>query len=174
MSSPFEAGELTADYWIDRLQLQPHPEGGFYRQTYRAPLLIPQDALPSTFHGPRYASTAIYFLLAADDFSALHRLAADEVWHFYAGSPLLVHSIDPAGHHRVTTLGHNLDTGEQLQCVVPGGHWFGSCLEQPGTYALVGCTVAPGFDFADFEMGVRAALLSQYPQHTHLILALTR
>ncbi len=164
----------SAKYWIDRLKLESHPEGGFFRQTYRAPLILEQSALPATFQGPRSASTAIYFLLAGEDFSALHCLAADEVWHFYAGGALLVHSIDLNGNHRVVKLGPNLEAGEQFQCVVPAGNWFGSCLEEPGTYALVGCTVAPGFDFAEFEMAERAVLLTQYPDHRALIEKLTR
>src|SRR5205085_12156940 len=105
----------TAQYWIAQLKLQPHPEGGFFRQTYRAPLVIEQSALPSTFRGPRSASTAIYFLLAEEDFSALHRLAADEVWHFYAGTALLVHSIDLTGNHSVIKLGQNPEADEQFQ-----------------------------------------------------------
>lgn len=164
----------SAQYWIDRLKLEPHPEGGFFRQTYRAPLVLERSALPDTFGGPRNASTAIYFLLAGEDFSALHRLAADEVWHFYAGAALLVHSIDSVGNHNVMKLGQNAEAGEQFQLVVPAGHWFGSCLERPDGYALVGCTVAPGFDFADFEMGERAALMSQYPHHKALIEKVTR
>lgn len=165
----------SAQYWIDRLDLEPHPEGGYFRQTYRATLVIGQPALPASFKGPRSASTAIYFLLAGEDVSALHRLGSDEVWHFYAGNTLLVHSIDPGGNHNSIKLGQNPEAGEQFQCVVPSGHWFGSCLEQPDdTYALVGCTVAPGFDFADFEMAERSSLVAQYPQHRDLIDKLTR
>lgn len=164
----------SAQYWIDKLRLEPHPEGGFFRQTYRAPLLIEQSALPDTFRGSRSASTAIYFLLAGEDFSALHRLAADEMWHFYAGDVLLVHNIDSAGNHKVMKLGPNAEAGEQFQCVVPAGHWFGACLERPDGYALMGCTVAPGFDFAEFEMAERAGLIAQYPQHKALIEKLTR
>jgi uncharacterized protein len=89
-----------AQYWIDQLKLKPHPEGGFFRESYRSSVVIPEPALPATFRGPRTASTAIYFLLAGEDFFALHRLAADEVWHFYAGSRLLVHTIDPNGFTR--------------------------------------------------------------------------
>jgi uncharacterized protein len=164
----------NAQYWIHHLHLKPHPEGGFFRVTYRAPLVIDQSALSSAFHGPRSISTAIYFLLAGEDFSALHRLAADEIWHFYAGSTLVVHSIDIHGHHSVAKLGQNLEAGEQFQHLVPAGQWFGSCLGQRDTYALVGCTVAPGFDYSDFEIAERAALISVYPQHRNLIEKLTR
>lgn len=164
----------NAPYWIDHLNLQPHPEGGFFRETYRAPLVIPQSALPAAFRGARNASTAIYFLLAGQDFSALHRLAADEVWHFYAGSALLIHIIDSDGKYSVVKLGQNIAAGEQFQCVVPAGHWFGSCLDGEDGYALAGCTVSPGFDFADFEMGSRDELLARYPQHREVIVRLTR
>ena len=165
---------IDAQYWIAHLALKPHPEGGFFRESYRSSVVIPDSALPATFRGPRSASTAIYFLLSGEDFSALHRLAGDEVWHFYAGSPLLVHSIDPNGNHSVIRLGQKTEANEQLQCVVPGGHWFGSCLERPDKYALVGCTVAPGFDFSDFEMARRADLVAEYPQHRDIIHKLTR
>jgi predicted cupin superfamily sugar epimerase len=130
--------------------------------------------LPATFRNSRSVSTAIYFLLAGDDFSALHRLASDEVWHFYAGSPLLVHNIDRNGSYSIVKLGQSPGDEQQFQCVIPAGNWFGSCLERPNTYALVGCTVAPGFDFADFEMARRADLLNEYPRHKDVIESLTR
>ena len=163
----------SAQHWIERLDLQPHPEGGWYRQTYRASLTLPHAALPG-FAGDRAASTAIYFLLAGDQFSALHRLRSDEVWHFYAGSGLIVHVIDPGGTYSVLLLGNDAASGEQFQAVVPAGCWFGSSLRHPNSYALVGCTVAPGFDFADFEMAKRAELIAHYPQHRAVIERLTR
>src|SRR5690242_16047142 len=123
-----------AQYWIDQLRLEPHPEGGFFRQTYRAPLVIEQSALPSTFRGPRSASTAIYFLPAGVEFSELHSMAAHEVWHFYAGTASHDHSIDLTGNHIVKNLGRNPEADEQLQVVVSAGHWFGSCMEQPDQY----------------------------------------
>jgi uncharacterized protein len=164
---------MEAQHWIDRLNLEPHPEGGWYRQTYRAPLTLPHSALPS-YAGDRAASTAIYFLLAGDQFSALHRLRSDEVWHFYTGSGLIVHVITPEGDYRQLLLGSNAAAGEEFQAVVPAGCWFGSSLRQPNTYALVGCTVAPGFDFADFEIARRNDLAAQYPQHRNIIERLTR
>jgi predicted cupin superfamily sugar epimerase len=163
----------AAQHWIDRLNLEPHPEGGWYRQTYRAPLMLPQSALPG-HHGDRAACTAIYFLLAGDQFSAFHRLRSDEVWHFYAGSGLIVHVIKPDGEYQQLLLGSNPASGEHLQGVVPAGCWFGSSLRQPDTLALVGCTVAPGFDFADFEMAKRDELIAQYPQHRAIVESLTR
>jgi uncharacterized protein len=163
----------TAQHWIDRLRLEPHPEGGHYRQTYRARLILPHSALPG-FSGDRAASTTIYFLLADDQFSAFHRLRSDEVWHFYAGSTLIVHVIEASGKYTELLLGSDPTSGEDFQAVVPAGCWFGSSLRLPNTWALVGCTVAPGFDFADFEMARRAELTAQHPQHHNIIERLTR
>lgn len=163
----------TANEWIERLALERHPEGGWYRETYRAPLMLPHAAIAG-FGGDRSASTAIYFLLTGDEFSALHRLRSDELWHFYAGSALIVHVIEPGGAYREIRLGSNADAGEEFQAVVPAGCWFGSSLAQPESFALVGCTVAPGFDFADFEMARRYELTAQYPQHRDIIASLTR
>lgn len=163
----------TAQDWIDRLHLQPHPEGGYFRETYRAPLTLPHLALPD-HGGDRAASTAIYFLLAGDQFSAFHRIRSDELWHFYAGSPLVVHVITPDGNYQQLLLGSNTAAGENFQAIVPAGCWFGSSLRHPDSFALVGCTVAPGFDFADFEMAKRDELIEQYPQHRAIIQRLTR
>ncbi len=166
--------DKNAQYWIDRLSLSPHPEGGYYRVTYQSVLTIVQDALPSAFHGNRSASTAIYFLLAQKDFSAFHRIASDELWHFYAGSALVVYVIDPEGNCSELHLGDVFEAGEVFQAVVKAGCWFASRLKNPAGFALVGCTVAPGFDFADFEMAKRSDLLATYPKHRKLIEELTR
>lgn len=164
----------SAQYWIDKLSLIPHPEGGYYRETYRSELSIAREALPPQFTGPRLVSTAIYFLLAGDNFSAFHRLRSDELWHFYAGSPLTVHVVDPDGAYSEIQLGNDPDAGAVLQAAVRAGRWFGSRVRDPKTFALAGCTVAPGFDFADFEMGKRAELVQLYPRHRKLIESLTR
>ena len=166
--------DKNAQYWIDRLSLSPHPEGGHYRVTYQSALTIVQDALPSAFHGNRFASTAIYFLLAQKDFSAFHRIASDELWHFYAGSALIVYVIDPEGNYSELHLGDVFEAGEVFQAVVKAGCWFASRLKNPGGFALVGCTVAPGFDFADFEMAKRSELTATYPKHRKLIEEMTR
>jgi len=164
----------TASYWIEKLELQPHPEGGYFRQTYRAETTIARAALPAGFAGDRAASTAIYFLLEGQNFSAFHRLKSDEVWHFYAGSPLSVHVIDPAGSYSCLRLGNDPDAGQVFQAVVRKSFWFASHVEDWASWALVGCTVAPGFDFEDFEMASRESLLREYPQHRENIERLTR
>jgi predicted cupin superfamily sugar epimerase len=167
-----------AAYWIDRLGLEPHPEGGYYRQTYRSDLVLAKQALPGQFTGPRAASTAIYFLLDGENFSAFHRLRSDEMWHFYLGSPLLVHVIDEDGRYSEIRLGSNPEAGEVFQGVVKAGCWFGSRLvsdsRSEASFALVGCTVAPGFDFDDFELAEREELTQGYPQHREVIERLTR
>ena len=160
--------------WIEKLQLAPHPEGGYFRQTYKSEVVIAREALPAGFSGARAASTAIYFLLDGQNFSAFHRLRSDELWHFYAGAPLCVHLLDPAGNYSRIILGSDPDSGEALQAVVPGGNWFASHVADWSAFALVGCTVAPGFDFQDFEMGNRKELTARYPQHHDLIARLTR
>src|SRR5262249_11990718 len=144
------------------------------RQTYRSPLMIGQQGLPSQFNGARAACTAIYFLLQSDEFSAFHRLKADEIWHFYAGGPLTVHLIDPEGRHRAMVLGGNFDQGESFQALGKAGCWFGSQPRDGKNFALVGCTVAPGFEFEDFELARRDELIRRYPQHRALIEQLTR
>jgi uncharacterized protein len=175
---PVEEGtamtKKDAQYWIEKLQLIPHPEGGFYRQTFRSELTIERAGLPSSFPGSRAASTAIYFLLSGENFSAFHRLRSDEVWHFYAGAPLIVHVISERGNYLAITLGADLDSGQALQSVVPAGCWFASHVADWKSWALVGCTVAPGFEFEDFELAKRAELVQKYPQHRALIERLTR
>jgi predicted cupin superfamily sugar epimerase len=163
-----------AERWIETLQLSRHPEGGWFREVYRAEETIPHQSLPSRFTGDRHYSTAIYFLLNETDFSALHRIKQDELWHFYAGTSLTIHMIDPAGDYSTVTLGKDVQAGEDLLAVVKAGWLFGATVDDPSFYALVGCTVAPGFDFADFEMPSRAQLLEQFPQHGHIIEKLTR
>jgi predicted cupin superfamily sugar epimerase len=164
----------TAQYWIDRLNLIPHPEGGYYRETYRSELSLAREALPPQFTGPRLVSTAIYFLLQGNNFSAFHRLRSDELWHFYSGSPITVHVIEPEGSHSELQLGSDPDAREMLQSVVKAGRWFASQVRDPNTFALAGCTVSPGFDFADFELGKRSDLVELYPQHRALIERLSR
>jgi len=164
----------TADDWIALLGLTPHPEGGYFRETYRADESIPAAALPERYGGARPYATTIYYLLQNNDFSALHRLASDETWHFYGGAPLAIHIIDTAGNYRIARLGNNPQNGESFQVVVGAGCWFGATVTGPDGYTLAGCTVAPGFDFADFEIADRQTLIRQHPALAHLITNLTR
>jgi predicted cupin superfamily sugar epimerase len=163
-----------AKRWIDGLQLRRHPEGGYFRETYRSEEVLAAAGLPRRFGGDRAFSTAIYFLLDGEDFSALHRIKQDEVWHFYDGSPVTIHVIDPEGNYSTTLVGRDLRAGEVPQAVVKAGCLFGATVNDTRSYALVGCTVAPGFDFADFEMPGREELCRQYPRHRQVVERLTR
>lgn len=164
-----------ASFWIEKYKLSPHPEGGFYAETYRATEVIKKSALPDRFNGDRAFSTGIYFLLESHNFSAFHRIQADEMWHFYAGQALEIFVIHQDSRElQVIRLGNDPEKGETFQAVVPAGAWFAS---RPGAgtrYALVGCTVAPGFDFADFEMAERASLQQEFPEFEQIITELTR
>lgn len=162
------------DHLVESLQLLPHPEGGFYKETYRASEGIEQQHLPKRFGGNRSFGTGIYFLLTAGNFSAFHRIQSDEMWHFYSGDCLEIVSISPAGELTTILLGSQLDQGEVFQAVVPAQHWFASRVRSGGSHALVGCSVAPGFDFADFELANRQELSQAFPQHSSLIAELTR
>jgi len=163
-----------ASYWIEKLQLTPHVEGGAFGEVYRSELVLPRSCLPLFFQGNRAASTSIYFLLAAGQFSAFHRIASDEVWHFYFGDPLLVYEITHAGRMVEHLLGQAPEKGESFQTVVKAGSWFASVPAPGSEYSLVGCTVAPGFDFADFELAEREPLMRQYPEHAEVVRRLTR
>ena len=163
-----------AKYWIDKLGLVPHPEGGHFRQTYRAEVEIDRNALPAGFGGSRAVATAIYFLLEKESFSAFHRLKSDEMWHFYAGGGLAVHVIATGGAYSRILLGGDPEAGEEFQAIVRAGCWFASEVRAGQSWALVGCTVSPGFDFADFELAKRDELVRRYPQHREVIERLTR
>lgn len=165
---------LNSSELIEHFELTPHPEGGWYRESYKSDELIALDALPARFRGDRLFSTAIYFLLEEGNFSTFHRIKSDECWHFYAGGPLLIYTILPDDSLTIIELGNEPTKGQYFQHVVPAGCWFAS-RPSPGTaFSFVGCTVAPGFDFADFEIARRQQLLERYPQHGPLILELCR
>ncbi len=165
-----------ATFWIERLDLRPHPEGGYFRETYRAGETIAPPALPERFGGARAFSTAVYFLLTRDAFSAFHRIRSDELWHFYAGDAVTLVILDADGKGALTTasLGRDPVRGDSPQVVIPAGAWFAAEVASQGEFALVGCTVAPGFDFADFELGERVQLVQRYPHHRGVIERLTR
>ena len=160
--------------WIDGLQLRRHPEGGWFRETYRSEEVVAAAALPPRFGGDRAFSTAIYYLLEGEAFSALHRIKSDEMWHFYDGSSMTLHLIDPDGNYSTVAVGRDLQAGEVPQAVARAGWLFGATVNDPRSYTLVGATVAPGFDFADFELPGREELCRLYPQHRRTIERLTR
>jgi hypothetical protein len=155
---------VTAEQVRERLGLRPHPEGGYYVETYRAEERVDSRSL----------STAIYYLLTPDTFSALHRLRSDEVFHFYLGDPVEMLQLRPDGSAREVVLGSSVLEGTQPQVVVRKGVWQGLRLRPGGAFALLGTTVAPGFEFADFELGRRDALVAAYPAHAERIQVLTR
>lgn len=159
---------------IKALNLQPHPkEGGFFRESYRSSERLPAHVLPERYSAERSVSTAIYYLLTPGTFSALHRLQSDEIFHFYAGQPVKMLQLHGDGRGAEIILGPDVLAGQRPQVLVPCGVWQGSFLMEGGAYALLGCTVAPGFEYADYEHGNRAELLTQYPAYTELITRLT-
>ena len=164
----------TAQTCINHLALLPHPEGGYYRETYRSHATMTVSGLAPDTPEQRNVCTGIYFLLEAGNFSAFHRIESDEMWHFYAGQALEVLELDDAGTLTRTRLGPDFLNGDVPQHVVPARRWFASRVVPGGTFALVGCTVAPGFDFADFALAQRHTLSARYPQHVALIAELTR
>ena len=153
-------------------QMLPHPEGGFYKETYRSNLLLSGESLQNGINGIRSCSTAILFLLVENSFSAFHRIKSDEVWHFYDGDPVDIHVIEPNGEYQLISLGKNALKNEVFQAVVPAGAWFAS--KSAGEYSLVGCTVAPGFDFADFELAKAELLAAEFPDQRELIFSFCR
>jgi predicted cupin superfamily sugar epimerase len=165
---------ITAEKIIKLLGLKSHPEGGYYRETYRSDEIIGKGALPERYTGNRRCGTAIYYLLTLETFSAIHRIKTDEIYHFYLGDPVEVVQLLPDGSGRVVTLGNDIAGGAQVQTVVSRGTWHGSRLAEGGKYALLGTTVAPGFEFADSEVGRRSDLIHSYPSFSDTIIALTR
>ncbi|OGG52772.1 MAG: hypothetical protein A3F84_10045 [Candidatus Handelsmanbacteria bacterium RIFCSPLOWO2_12_FULL_64_10] len=166
---------MTVEQIKALLSLEPHPaEGGYFAETYRSGERIPKDALPARYGDARSLGTAIYYLLTPETFSAVHRLRSDEVFHFYLGDPVEMLQLWPDGSGRTVTLGSDILNGMRPQVVVPKGAWQGSRLMPGGRFALLGTTVAPGFDFADYEAGGREALVSAYPRFRDLIIALTK
>ena len=179
---------------VESLDLQNHPEGGYYKETYRSQGFITQKELCQPYGGSRNFSTCIYYLLTTDTFSAFHRIHQDEIWHFYQGIPLRIHIISPEGVYQNIDLGHiNADSviknntslketddlkklSFTLQGIVFGGSWFAAEVlsEKKGGYSLIGCTVAPGFHFDDFELADRETMVSQFPKHSEVITKLTR
>jgi uncharacterized protein len=160
-------GNAMRDMLIERFRLAPHPEGGYYSETFRSADSVRRDGLPDE---TRSASTAIYYMLCDGAYSAWHRIKSDEVWHFYAGDPIDIHVINGNGELVTHRLGNALGAPDAVfQAVVLAGQWFAAELCDPSTFALVGCTVAPGFEFSEFELADVAALTKAYPQHEAVI-----
>lgn len=162
-----------AEYYINKLDLISHIEGGAFKEIYRSTLMVDQKHLPETFHGNRNISTAIYFLLQHGQFSAFHKIASDEMWHFYDGNTLCIYEITKQGTLIKHLLGKDLEKGESFTCVIKAGSWFGSRCEVENGFSLVGCTVAPGFDFEDFVLAKRELLCNKFPKYSSLISELT-
>lgn len=154
-----------ASYWIKTLNLKRHPEGGHYAEVYRSKTTC------STPNGTRNHATAIYFLLEKEECSAFHKIASDEMWHFYDGGPLNIYFFDHQNELQTLVLGKNPEKGEVLIGVIPAGCWFASSPAEGSAYCLAGCTVSPGFDFEDFQLANSAELIKQFPSHTALITA---
>ncbi|MBE9222913.1 cupin domain-containing protein [Cyanobacterium stanieri LEGE 03274] len=164
---------MKAEYWIKKLNLQKHPEGGYYRETYRSDDTISNNGLSNRATQPRNCSTAIYYLLSGKEFSAFHRLKSDEIFHFYSGAPLQVHILTQSGAYKSILLGDTEAENPTFQLIINQGDWFASEVSQANSYSLIGCTVSPGFDFTDFELATSEKLINQYPHHQQLIKRLT-
>ncbi len=160
--------------FVAQYQLLPHPEGGYYKETYRSNVAIDKQALPKGFGGTRNSSTAIYFLLEEGNFSAFHRIKSDECWHFYSGQTLLIYVLESSGNFYTIKLGNDTANGEVFQAMVPANSWFASEPAPTSSYCFVGCTVSPGFDFEDFELATASALSKVYPTEKELIARLCR
>lgn len=162
-----------ADRWIRTLKLSPHPEGGYFKEVYRSTEVLATSSLPRRYGGRRPFSTSIYFLLKEGEPSRFHRLRSDEVWHFYEGGPLRIHILKRDGRYEAIDLGRDPEAGRMFQTIVKRGSWFGAEVLSGGRFSLIGCTIAPGFDFADFLLGERADLLKRFPRRRALIERLT-
>jgi hypothetical protein len=166
---------MTADEVKELLKLSPlELEGGFFRETYRSRWQVPPEQLPEGVQGVRSIGTAIYYMITPETFSTLHRLPGTEVFHFYMGDPAVMLQLYANGEVQTVTLGHDLAAGHQPQVVVRGGVWQGCKLASGGAWALMGTTMSPGFDYADYETGVRDELIAQYPDAAEMIREYTR
>jgi uncharacterized protein len=152
------------DYWVKAYEMNQHPEGGFYKEIYRS-----ENSLTTNYGASRSLMTSIYFLITKGNFSAFHRIKSDELWSYHYGDALAVHIIDPDGNYSILKIGSDVENGEQLQGIVPAGSWFASEVLDGGNYSLVGCVVAPGFDFEDFELAKKSQLTQLFPQHDLVI-----
>jgi len=158
---------------IEKFDLSPHPEGGYFKETYRSSGEIDKNSLPQSYQGNRNYATCIYFLLTSDTFSAFHKIKQDEIWHFYAGAPIKLYIISEEGVYSEQIIGTNFSEGQIPQFVVPGNHWFAAKTITNNDYSFAGCSVSPGFDFKDFELPGRKELIAKFPEHKEIITGLT-
>jgi predicted cupin superfamily sugar epimerase len=163
-----------AGEWIRHLHMQKHVEGGWYSEVYRSPLILEKLALSPALTANRSACTHIYFLLEQNDFSTLHRIRSDELWHFYDGDNLIVYELDASGRLTEHKLGKDIANGFLPFCMISKGSWFGARVADGGSFSLVGCTVSPGFEFEDLELAKAEILTKKYPDHSKLIRSLCR
>lgn len=162
-----------ANGWIEKLKLEKHPEGGYFKEVYRSEEKLDADSLPARYSSDRNMATSIYFLLKGDEFSSFHRIQSDETWHFYAGSTLELFVLETKGKLARFLLGQDVEAGEYLQLTIPRNHWFGAKVVDANSYSLLGCTVAPGFHFDDFELA-NASLMEEFPSIKHEIIDLIK
>ncbi len=158
----------SADYWIQHLNLKPHPEGGFYSEVYRSNINVSSNQLPIGFEGDRRLATSIFFLLRSKDISKMHRLKSDEMWYFHHGSPVKIIVINREGHKKTIKLGANPEKAEHFFTLIPAGNIFAAEVIEPDTYSLFSCIVTPGFEFDDFELFDKEELIQAYPKHEEL------
>ncbi len=163
-----------AKEYISKLQLIRHPEGGYFNEIYRSGEYYEAGCLPERYDKNRAFSTSIYFLLEGNQVSNMHRLKSDEIWHFYDGSTILIYIFDESGKLKLNHLGSEIKDGDSFQIIVPKGCWFGAELKDKSSFGLIGCTVAPGFEFDDFEIGNRNFLLNLFPEYSEIIKKLTK
>ncbi len=164
----------TAEYWIEKLGLLPHPEGGYYKETYRADEDIDSASLPQRYKGGRSFGTAIYFLITSEAPSTFHRLLSDELWFFHAGDPLRVYGLRQGENLWKKDLGMSLENNQSLQAIISKNTWFAAEVLAPNSYTLISCTVHLGFDFRDFELAKRDELIAKFPQEPSLVERLTK
>lgn len=162
-----------AEEYISMLNLKPHPEGGYYTEVYRSDEMIKDTHLPERYSSSHSFGTSIYFLLKGKDISKFHKLSSDEIWHFYDGSEVIIYILSNEGTLNKEILGRKIDEGSSFQITIPGGNWFAAELKNKNSFALVGCTVSPGFEFEDFELAERDHLVKKFPEYTDIIAGLT-
>ena len=159
----------SAEFWIQHLDLKPHPEGGFYKEVYRSGIEMGKDVMPFVFSGTRRLATSIYYLLRSGEISKLHRLKSDELWYYHFGSSLKIIMINQEGQKVTKLLGPKLDRAEQLQVIIPAGTIFAAEITEQNSYSVFGCMVSPGFEFEDFELFSKEDLIQAYPKQAALI-----